>query len=527
MKLNNLTSLTKACGIILLPLILLSSLALAQWPRFHGNSLNTGVVPGAEGRSGTYTDLWVFPITNYTNSSPALADLDGDGLLEVVFAVNAEALYALNGEVGSILWSYPLTETSNSSSPVINDLDGDGKPEVVFATADTLIVLQGESGIIIWSQPIDGFIGISPCTADLDGDGTPEVIFTGTERTSAFDGETGAVLWTAEGYIANDYGSAVAEDINLGGSAEVMACTWQPDPTFCLLDGTNGSLIWSTPIPAPWIKTPAAAFADLDMDGYPEIVSCSGDNDLIVMNPDDGSIIWSVDLPGCVYSSPCLVDINGNDSLEIIVGIYFEEELHAYTCTGELIWKASVIYYPLGTPAIADVDGDGILEIIQTSGYPNGAVQIFDAETGVMEWVRGFPGFAASSPAIGDLDGDGFYDFVFSSNYAFIYAMTTDPLGIDPQSINGSLGLRTAPNPFVSSASIIFELSEPGYTSVQVFDLSGRMVCSLAESELASGQHSFVWDGMNQNGESVSSGVYICRIQSGDISETASLCLLR
>jgi len=60
-----------------------------------------------------------------------------------------------------------------------------------------------------------------------------------------------------------------------------------------------------------------------------------------------------------------------------------------------------------------------------------------------------------------------------------------------------------------------------------VYDLTGRKVCSLAESVLGAGQHSIEWDGRNSNGESVSAGLYLCRIQSGGISETTGLCLLR
>jgi len=89
------------------------------------------------------------------------------------------------------------------------------------------------------------------------------------------------------------------------------------------------------------------------------------------------------------------------------------------------------------------------------------------------------------------------------------------------------LGLSASPNPFHSSASISFELSKPEWTLVTVYDLSGRIVSTLENSELVSGQHSIIWDGRKQNGEPVSAGLYLCRIQSGGISETIGLCLLR
>ena len=89
------------------------------------------------------------------------------------------------------------------------------------------------------------------------------------------------------------------------------------------------------------------------------------------------------------------------------------------------------------------------------------------------------------------------------------------------------LGLCASPYPFHSSAFISFELSEPGFTSIEVYDLSGRIVSTLESSELAAGEHSTQWDGIKQNGEPVSAGLYFCRIQSGGITETTGLCLLR
>ena len=104
------------------------------------------------------------------------------------------------------------------------------------------------------------------------------------------------------------------------------------------------------------------------------------------------------------------------------------------------------------------------------------------------------------------------------------FTVTETGIGLEPPS---RLGLRASPNPFCSSASISFELSEPGYTSIQVYDLSGRVICLLNNSELASGEYSIQWDGRSRNGEPVSAGLYFCRIQSGDIAETTGLCLLR
>ncbi|MCD4707829.1 MAG: T9SS type A sorting domain-containing protein, partial [Candidatus Sabulitectum sp.] len=87
--------------------------------------------------------------------------------------------------------------------------------------------------------------------------------------------------------------------------------------------------------------------------------------------------------------------------------------------------------------------------------------------------------------------------------------------------------LYSSPNPFVSEASISFNLTEPGFTSIDMFNLAGRAVSTLMNSELPAGEHSVQWDGTNLNGKPVSAGLYLCRIQSGGVTETTGLCLLR
>jgi len=104
------------------------------------------------------------------------------------------------------------------------------------------------------------------------------------------------------------------------------------------------------------------------------------------------------------------------------------------------------------------------------------------------------------------------------------FTVTQTGITLEPSS---RLALSASPNPFYSEASISFELSDPGWTSVTVYDLSGRIVRTLENSELGAGQHSIVWDGKKENGEVVSAGLYLCRIQSGGISENTGLCLLR
>ena len=78
------------------------------------------------------------------------------------------------------------------------------------------------------------------------------------------------------------------------------------------------------------------------------------------------------------------------------------------------------------------------------------------------------------------------------------------------------------PNPFTSSTTLSFELHEPGHATLQVFDLSGRLVETLIDGELQEGYHSVVF-----NAENYHSGVYLYRLQTISTVQTQRCVLIR
>ncbi len=74
--------------------------------------------------------------------------------------------------------------------------------------------------------------------------------------------------------------------------------------------------------------------------------------------------------------------------------------------------------------------------------------------------------------------------------------------------------LPNHPNPFNAETTIEYELARDSAVVLSVYDLSGRLVKTLVNGPQRSGQHRVVWDGTNQNGVAVSSGVYVARLSS-------------
>jgi len=92
--------------------------------------------------------------------------------------------------------------------------------------------------------------------------------------------------------------------------------------------------------------------------------------------------------------------------------------------------------------------------------------------------------------------------------------------------------LRTAlaqnqPNPFNPKTMIRFTLSNPGQCRIQIYDAAGRMIRSLIDEPRAAGVHQVSWDGLDDAGKSVGSGVYFYRLKAGAFEQSRRMTILK
>lgn len=83
------------------------------------------------------------------------------------------------------------------------------------------------------------------------------------------------------------------------------------------------------------------------------------------------------------------------------------------------------------------------------------------------------------------------------------------------------------PNPFNPSTMIGFFLPEEGRVILDVFDVQGKRVCSLVDGTRDAGRHLVPWDGRNDEGQPVGSGIYYYRLSAGKKVYTKKLVVLR
>jgi len=84
------------------------------------------------------------------------------------------------------------------------------------------------------------------------------------------------------------------------------------------------------------------------------------------------------------------------------------------------------------------------------------------------------------------------------------------------------------PNPFNPETAISFTLPEKSEVSLDIYNVLGRRVIRLIENpSLPAGTHKIVWDGRDQNGRSLASGVYFYRLSVGNESHSRKMILLK
>ena len=94
--------------------------------------------------------------------------------------------------------------------------------------------------------------------------------------------------------------------------------------------------------------------------------------------------------------------------------------------------------------------------------------------------------------------------------------------------VPASFALRApTPNPFHAATRIRFDLPQEAPVTLEVFDISGRLVRTLIRDTVIAGAHEKVWNGLDDTGRSVSSGVYLYRLRAGSFRATQRVVMLR
>jgi hypothetical protein len=178
--------------------------------------------------------------TELVGGYDAVANFDSDAAGEIV--VSGWEKVSLLDDDCTLLWSRDVhlsnpapgrTTRGHGGAPLIADLDGDGSLEIGVA-GDWDYTVYGADGAVKWSHPIRDFSsGKTTSTAfDFDGDGRVEVVFADELRLRIFDGPTGAVRFETAHTSATSYEGPVVVDVDGDNAADIVVAqnnhaSWQ------------------------------------------------------------------------------------------------------------------------------------------------------------------------------------------------------------------------------------------------------------------------------------------------------------
>ena len=83
------------------------------------------------------------------------------------------------------------------------------------------------------------------------------------------------------------------------------------------------------------------------------------------------------------------------------------------------------------------------------------------------------------------------------------------------------------PNPFNPTTTLSFSVPTEGVMSLNIYDMTGRLVSTLVDGNLKQGYHSITWNGMDSNGHAVSSGMYIYSLKGEGVSITKKMVMMK
>lgn len=335
--------------------------------------------------------LWATQVANLVNgrpgllsspqrieASPAIADLDGDGNMEIVVATGWMPEYHLNGAIivldhnGNLVPGWPRTSRDLNgagnppwdpdgyadgffSTPALGDIDNDGLPEIVVGGFDKCIyVLEGDNNPVAgwWDYSANhpkycliDTIWASPAIADLNGDGRQDVVI----GTDAHPDYNGGSVWA------------------ISGDSTLM---WVYDTT--------------------QIVQSSAAVEDINGDGLPEVIfgtgtyyPGNGGHKVYALDRNGNTLPgWPVPTQGNMPSSPAIADLDGNGTKEIIIGCGAEPDVgNTNACSQRQLYvlQHNGSHFPYYPTAVA-------------AGIP---------------WTPQPPSAVAIGPVVGDIDADG------------------------------------------------------------------------------------------------------------------------
>jgi hypothetical protein len=467
------------------------------------------------------------------------------------------------------------------------DLDGDGTPEILAASRNKYYLYSPARDSVLDSitvVPVDSIETI--LLEDVDRDSIPDIVLTGTRRF--YDYGIVMISGASHYHSAEARGLrrfmsmfngcvsgpnlAIAQDVNGDGynellvSAEVINSTILGGKDFENTVGESlvyysfpDSVLSDRPIyfdlgfplplngarPSLWLRSSECQY--IEGLGYP--MSTVGWSNSLLSQNDSLHMVPVPSPPFCANLQSIIQKFEPRASHVDILDSAFTDFLATsqtnYICVGDSLWQERKLLglYRIDTTLnvtlawsvdIGTTPYSSFIFLPDLPGYflaftDNSVLLFREADGSIKDIVSDVPrGIRLWEYP----DADGKVRLVTLRGDSISIYTPDVTTGVDDHNQNGSVPASFTlgnpyPNPFNPSTTVEFNLPKRGEVVVTIFNILGQPVRILAHETLAAGEHSITWDGTNDAGHNVASGVYFCRVETATQRATVKMLLLR
>jgi len=498
----------------------------------------------------------------------AIGDIDGDSQYEVVATSEHDSVYAWNKD-GSRCSGWPVYVASSLdyAAPSLGDIDGDGSPEIVFGSdGDSVYAFNGNASKVTgWPKYVDGKVRGSVLIAEIDEDSGYEVVaVTDKGKIYAFNGNGTAVGGWPKTYGGTGYQrSPVIGDANGNTELDIFVGSTDTDKLYAYSLGStvsNNTYEWRM-YGHDWNRTsrygfvPTAPVPLLFIDMIADLNRWQR---------------WgvggaSINLSTMFYSAPYSMGVSGSPSPGAYAGA-FSEYVEAdfarpyslkfyftydnfYTANWIVFGHARFRLLSPTAPVYMDRAGDWSNLIPMgppfNSYCPAGAFTEFEISVDpsqrlVMLFVNGSPlGTGQYEYTVvpsnriwledKEYSGEfltGWYDDFEVHGYMPVVGVQPE---VSPTPSLVSVLYQSYPNPMNPMATIKYSIRESGRVTLRIYDVAGRIIRELVNEEKQASltPYSVVWNGTDDSGRRVASGVYFCRMEAKNYVSAMKIVILR